>query len=260
MLFLVNAISLLIFFLIFYIIAQIKNNNGLADMAWGLGFIVVAITSTLYSKQFNLINITILSLVLIWGLRLFFYISVRNWNKAEDYRYVAMKTRWKTHIRFKALVYVFLLQGLLLYIISLPIQLANYQSLQLNQPLHYIIYSLGVILWIIGFIFEALGDSQLKKFKKNPEHKGQLMTKGLWSWTRHPNYFGESLMWWSIGIISISLLTSLSWIGLVGPLLITLLLLFVSGVPLLEKKYKDREDFKVYAQKTSKFFPLPPKK
>ncbi len=260
MLFLVNALVLLAFFVLFYIIALLKNNYGLADMAWGLGFIVIAISSLIYSRNFSLISITVTLLVAIWGFRLFFYIGIRNWNKDEDYRYVNMRKRWKTHIRLKAFIFVFLLQASFLYVISLPIQLVNFNRLVFSTPLEYVIYIVGLFLWIIGFIFESLGDRQLKTFKKDPNNKGKLMTEGLWSWTRHPNYFGESLMWWAIGIISVSTLSAYLFAGLIGPLFITYLLLYVSGVPLLERKYKDREDFKAYARKTSKFFPLPPKK
>ncbi len=228
-------------------------------MAWGLGFIVISLSSILYTQNFSLISITITALVLIWGLRLFFYIGIRNWNKPEDYRYVAMRQKWKTHVRLKALIYVFLLQASFLYIISLPIQIASYRLVLVTSTLDYTIYSIGLVLWIVGFIFEALGDAQLKAFKKNKDNKGKLMTIGLWSWTRHPNYFGEALMWWSIGIITVSTLEAYAFISFIGPLFITYLLLYVSGVPLLESKYKDREDFKLYKKRTSKFFPLPPK-
>jgi len=113
---------------------------------------------------------------------------------------------------------------------------------------------------LIGFYFEAVGDQQLKNFKKNPENKGKIMSSGLWKYTRHPNYFGEALMWWSVWVVSMSTLSITSLYGIVGPLFITYLLLYVSGVPLLEKKYKNNEAFQAYAKKTSIFFPLPPKK
>jgi steroid 5-alpha reductase family enzyme len=123
-----------------------------------------------------------------------------------------------------------------------------------------IIYVIGVLLWFVGFYFEALGDKQLKDFKKNPENKGKILQSGLWAYTRHPNYFGETMMWWGIFVISIASLEPIAFFGIVGPGLITYLLLFVSGIPLLEKKYKDNEVFQAYAQKTSVFFPRPPKK
>jgi len=251
---------LFVFFVIFFLIAQIKKNNGLADMAWGLGFVVVAVTSLIYSSNFSFIPLAVVGLVLIWGFRLFFYIGLRNWNKPEDYRYVNMREKWKTNVQIKAFFKVFMLQGLLLYIISLPIQFSMMTIKVVSEPFEFVIWGLGILLWFIGFYFEAVGDAQLKTFKKDPANKGKIMQSGLWKYTRHPNYFGEALMWWSIWIVSIATLEMLSFVGFVGPLLITLLLLFVSGVPLLEKKYKDNKDFQAYAKKTSIFFPLPPKK
>lgn len=258
--FLVNALVLFIFFVCFFIIAQVKKNNGLADMAWGLGFVVVALTGLLYTQNFSVLTLAVTALVLLWGFRLFFYIGIRNWSKPEDYRYVNMRKKWKTHLKIKAFFKVFMLQGILLYIISLPIQFAMQTKKAVDKPYEFVILGLGVLLWLIGFYFEAVGDAQLKTFKKNPDNKGKIMQSGLWKYTRHPNYFGEALMWWSVWIVSISTLEILSLFGFVGPLLITLLLLFVSGVPLLEKKYKDNPLFQEYARKTSIFFPLPPKK
>jgi steroid 5-alpha reductase family enzyme len=264
-LYLVNALVLWGFMTFFFLFAQVKKNNGLADMAWGLGFIVVALSSLIYqtlTKGFATINLAALvlsALVLIWGARLFFYIGIRNFNKPEDYRYVAMREKWKTNLYLKAYVYVFMLQGVLLYIISLPIQISYTLENVGVEMVSIIVIIVGVVLWIIGFIFEAVGDAQLKTFKKDPKNKGEIMQSGLWKYTRHPNYFGESLMWWAIWIVSISTFLPLAFVGVVGPLLITLLLLFVSGVPLLEKKYKDNPKFQAYAKKTSVFFPRKPK-
>jgi steroid 5-alpha reductase family enzyme len=258
--YLITALTLFIFFVIFFILAQLKKNNGLADMAWGLGFVVVALTGLIYTSSYDIVQITITLLVMLWGFRLFFYIGLRNWSKPEDFRYVAMRNKWKTNIRLKAFFKVFMLQGILLYIISLPIQFAMLSKKTVSEPFEYVILGLGILLWLIGYYFEAVGDAQLKTFKKDPKNKGKIMQSGLWKYTRHPNYFGEALMWWSVWIVSISTLEILNLFGFVGPLVITLLLLFVSGVPLLEKKYKDNVDFQAYAKKTSIFFPLPPKK
>lgn len=258
---LTNVIVLFIYFTTWFFIAQAKKNNGLADIAWGLGFMVVAIASLLATKEpLSLVNLTITVLVLIWGSRLFFYLGLRNWNRPEDYRYVQMKEKWKTNIPLKSFLYVFMLQGVLLFVISLPIQLAFMVDTTLSGPVPTIIYVIGLLLWIIGFYFEAVGDKQLKDFKKNPENKGKILQTGLWAYTRHPNYFGETMMWWGIFVILIASLEPITFFGIIGPGLITYLLLFVSGVPLLEKKYKDNEIFQAYARKTSIFFPLPPKK
>ena len=260
MIFLVNLGVLFIYFTIFFILAQVKKNNGLADIGWGMGFVVVAFSSLIYAGDYSLIPLTITALVTIWGFRLFFFLGLRNWNKAEDYRYVAMKEKWKTNLVLKAFIYVFMLQGAFLFIISLPIQLASYVNIQADSSLQYAILGFGVILWLIGFYFEAVGDQQLKKFKSIPPNKGKILSTGLWKYTRHPNYFGESVMWWAVWIVSMASLSFLSLLGIIGPIFITLLLLFVSGVPLLEKKYKNNALFQEYAKKTSVFFPLPPKK
>lgn len=258
--FLINAIVLFTFFVIFFILAQVKKNNGLADMAWGLGFIVIAVSSLVQQNTYTLMPLVITALVMLWGFRLFFYIGIRNWSKPEDYRYVAMREKWKTNLALNAFFKVFMLQGIFLFIISLPIQLANYSPSIVDSTLGYIVLGVGVLFWLIGYYFEVVGDQQLKNFKKDPSNKGKIMSSGLWKYTRHPNYFGEALMWWSIWIVSMGSLVLVNLVGFVGPLFITLLLLFVSGVPLLEKKYKNNEAFQAYAKKTSVFFPLPPKK
>ncbi len=260
MIFAVNALVILTFFILFFIIAQIRKNNGIADMAWGLGFVVVAASSLIFSQNCSLLSITISILVLIWGFRLFIYIGLRNWNKPEDFRYVRMKEKWRTAIALKSFITVFVLQGFLLYIISLPIQLSYYTTIPISSVFQFIHYLFGVALWIFGFYFEAVSDAQLKKFKQDASNKGKIMSSGLWKYTRHPNYFGESMMWWAIWITSMA---GFSWLGLAGsisPVLITYLLVFVSGIPLLEKKYKDNALFQAYAKKTSTFFPRPPKK
>ena len=260
MIFLVNLAVLFVYFTIFFILAQVKKNNGLADIGWGMGFVVVAFTSLIYVGDYSIIPLTITALVTIWGFRLFLFLGIRNWNKAEDYRYVAMKEKWKTNLVLKAFIYVFMLQGAFLFIISLPIQLASFVSVEADSLLQYIILGFGVILWLIGFFFEATGDAQLKKFKSNPTNKGKILSTGLWKYTRHPNYFGETVMWWAVWIVSLSTLKWITAVGIIGPAFITFLLLFVSGVPLLEKKYKNNVLFQEYAKRTSVFFPLPPKK
>ncbi|EUJ36717.1 hypothetical protein BCAMP_10595 [Brochothrix campestris FSL F6-1037] len=149
----------------------------------------------------------------------------------------------------KAYLNVFVFQGVILYVLSLPL---FFMMTAEPYPLHWWHY-LGLLVWLIGAFYEVVGDWQLQQFKANPANKGKLLTTGLWSTTRHPNYFGEALSWWGIYLLSITSVVSLS--GIIGPLGITLLLLFVSGVPLLEQKYKDRPDFQAYAAKTAKFFP-----
>lgn len=249
------ASILVVYFIIWFIIAKVKNNYGLVDIAWGLGFVVVAWTSFFTTNEWRTQSLAILLLVSAWGFRLFWHLFKRNWNSPEDYRYVRMRKRWGTTlVNLKSFLNVFALQGVLLFIISLPIMNSFYQEKTTFQWWQVA----GIIIWLIGFYFEVVGDLQLERFKKEPANKGKLLTTGLWSLTRHPNYFGEATCWWGIFLISFTTLDQL-WL-IISPIIITLLLLFVSGVPLLEKKYKDREDFKIYASKTAKFFPVIGKK
>lgn len=249
------AAGLFVYFVIWFIISTIKHKYSLVDIAWGGGFVVGAWTGILATFSMTIQNITILVLVTLWGVRLFWHLARRNWNKAEDYRYVNMRKRWGTKlVHLKAFFNVFVLQGVFLFIIALPITHAFANEI----ATFYWWQILGIVFWIIGFIFEVGGDFQLEKFKKNPVNQDKLLTSGFWSITRHPNYFGEALCWWGIFLVAYTEISD-SWL-LISPVLITLLLLFVSGVPLLEKKYQDRKDFKKYAKKTAKFFPIIGKK
>ncbi|WP_422486920.1 DUF1295 domain-containing protein [Gudongella sp. DL1XJH-153] len=252
--YLVTLLVLFIYFNIVFAIAQSKKNNGLIDIAWGFGFVVVAVTSYLISAEYTLRGSVITILVLLWGLRLSWHLFKRNWNKKEDYRYVAMREKWgsKNHA-VMAYIRVFMSQMALCFIIALPIMITNFSSVEGLVILDFV----GIAIWIIGYYFEVVGDAQLKEFISNPENKGKLMKYGLWKYTRHPNYFGEATMWWGIFLISLSVPGSL--LGIISPITITTLLLFVSGVPLLEKKYKDHPEWDEYARKTSKFIPMPPK-
>lgn len=260
MLFLHVFLALFVFFVLFFIIAQIKNNNGLADVAWGLGFVVVAITSLISSGSYTLPQLVVTALVLLWGLRLFFYLGIRNWSKPEDFRYVDMKRQWKTNLKIKAFFYVFMLQMSFLYLIALPIMVVNRSAVYTIDTLSLVLIGVGVVLWLVGFYFEVLGDYQLKVFKSNPANKGKILTTGVWKYTRHPNYFGEALMWWAVWVVALSSGNPWVWAAIVGPAFITYLLVFVSGVPLLEKKYKNNEAYQAYAKVTSIFIPLPKKK
>lgn len=244
------------FFTIAFFIAQAKENNGLQDVAWGFGFVVVALYTYFFSETESLNGLVITVFVILWGGRLGYHLFKRNWNSPEDRRYVAMRKGWiekDKNVRLTAYVNIFMFQMLLLLIIVQPVMLVNTRP---GNGLNIINY-IGIAVWIVGYFFEVVGDAQLKKFKEDPNNKGKLMTKGLWAYTRHPNYFGEATMWW--GIFLVSLVEPISFIGIIGPVAITFLLLKVSGVPMLEKKYEGREDFEEYKKRTSKFIPMPTK-
>ena len=233
-----SAAVIFIFMTLAFILATIKKRNDIADVAWGIGFILVAIFNTLYYPQANTFAISFLTS--IWGFRLASHIYKRNKNKPEDFRYQQWRNEWGKFFLIRSYLQVFLLQGFFMLLISMPIILAI-------KSFSYF----GLIVWLIGFAFESIGDQQLANFIKDPQNKGKVMDQGLWAYTRHPNYFGEVTMWWGIWLISGNPL------AIIVPLTISFLIIFVSGIPLLEKKYENDPLYKVYKSKTSIFFPIP---
>lgn len=249
------TIVLCIYFTGLFALAQYLKDNSIVDIAWGFGFVIVAVTGYLVMPEPTRVSQLTVLFVSIWGGRLALHLAKRNIGKGEDFRYVNMRKRWGTHFaKLKAFLNVFVLQGVLLMIVSMPILFVMTGTS--NQ--FYWWNAVGILFWIIGFAYEVIGDYQLAQFKKNPNNKGKLLTTGLWSTTRHPNYFGEAFLWWGIFLVTLNEGRN-AW-GIIGPIVITLLLLFVSGVPLLEKKYEQRADFKIYAKKTAMFVPFIGKK
>lgn len=246
------AILLFLYMNLWFIVSLIKKRSDLADLAWGLGFVLLAWASLIASNQFNLRGLLITTLVTIWGLRLASHIYRRVSAKPEDARYAQWRIDWGSTFIFRSYLQIFILQGIFLFVIS---QSFLHINLSLSQPLTYLDL-LGLVVWLTGFLFESIADKQLTDFVRNPENKGHLMTKGLWHYSRHPNYFGEVTQWWGIYLLSLSVGGVLT---ILSPLTITLLILFVSGVPLLEKKYTGRPDWEEYKSKTSVFLPLPPR-
>ncbi len=245
------ALALFLFMTAWFVAAVFMKRNDIADIAWGLGFVVMSWSAFLlseYSGRSLLVNV----LVTIWGLRLAWHITRRNLRKSEDSRYAAWRASWK-YFTLRSYVQIFLLQGIFLYVILLPVLFIHASA---PVPLH-LLDILGAMLWIVGFFFESVGDRQLKQFLHDPANKGKIMETGLWAYSRHPNYFGEVVQWWGIFLCALALPNGS--LTIVGPLLITFLILFVSGIPLLEKKYAGRPDFEAYKRRTSVFIPLPPR-
>lgn len=246
------ALTLLGYMTFWFIVSVIKKRNDVADIAWGLGFVLMAWLS-FFLSGFSFKAVLVNGLVTVWGLRLAWYIYNRNKNKSEDLRYLEWRKTWK-YFYLRSYLQVFLLQGIFLFLISIPVMFINH-SVSGSFGISEVV---GFIVWGIGFYFESTGDKQLKEFISNPANKGKLMNRGLWQYSRHPNYFGEVTQWWGIFIIALSIPNS--FFTIIGPLTITTLILFVSGVPLLEKKYAGRPDFEEYKKGTSKFIPLPPRR
>lgn len=250
------ALTLWMYMTGWFVLSIWKRRNDVADTAWGLGFVLVALTSLLSSSSsLNGRGVFVSTLVLLWGLRLAIHISHRNRGKAEDTRYVEMRKSWGSLFFFRSYMQVFLLQGALLLLVATPVLYINLLGKGGDRMTW--IDALGTSIWITGFLFESIGDSQLTKFISNPMNKGKLMTTGLWRYTRHPNYFGEVTQWWGLFVIACSL--PQGWITIIGPLTITGLILFVSGIPMLERKMMTHPDFPAYAKRTSVFLPWFPK-
>jgi steroid 5-alpha reductase family enzyme len=232
----------------------VLRDASIVDIFWGLGFGMIAIVGWALADGVPARRKLVTILTVIWGLRLAVHLLVRNWGGGEDYRYRAMRRRWGERFPVISLVTVFGLQGALMWIVSLPVQAA--QAATAPDALTWV-DGLGVVLWLVGFSFEVVGDWQLRRFKGDPDNKGRVMDRGLWRYTRHPNYFGDAALWWGLGVIALS---ARGWWSLAGPLVMTVLLLRVSGVPLLERRMqRTRPDYEEYARRTSAFVPLPPK-
>ncbi|MFW6229423.1 MAG: DUF1295 domain-containing protein [Halanaerobium sp.] len=246
------AILLFIYFTGFYIFCMLKNDNSYVDIAWGFGY-VVAVLFTLIRTEIATVDILVALMVTVWGGRLGIHILSRKIGKPEDFRYQQMRKNWN-NFYIQSFFRIFMLQGFLLYIIVYPSIKIISNNVKTMSLLGYI----GVLVWLIGFGFEVIADWQLKKFIENRESKAEIMNSGLWKYSRHPNYFGEALLWWGIYLIALDTVGGL--LIILSPILITFLVRFVSGVPLLEKRYEDHENYQKYAEKTNIFFPWFPKK
>lgn len=252
--FLLLAVILCIYMNLWFVVSLIKKRNDVADIAWGLGFVLLAWASCLLAMELDAQSIIAITLVSVWGIRLAWHIHKRNRGKEEDYRYKLWREEWGKWFYLRSYLQVYILQGILLYIIVLPVLVINNNA----DGAFTILDVLGICIWLIGFFFEVVGDWQLSRFIQNPTNKGKLMTSGLWQYTRHPNYFGEVTQWWGIWLVALS--DPLSWISIIGPLTITFLILKVSGIPMLEKKMEKNPSFIEYKNTVSRFFPLPPRK
>jgi 3-oxo-5-alpha-steroid 4-dehydrogenase 1 len=252
--FVVAAIATFTFMVSFYLLALAKDDYSIVDVAWGLGFVNITVVSLIFDSEFTLQKLAFSSLILIWGLRLAGYLYARNATVGEDYRYQEMRKGWGSTHKLQAFFKVFMLQGVLMLIIAIPILHAfasdNFEISKLWQYL-------GLIIAISGLSFEIVADSQMWYFKKDQRNKGLVLNTGLWRYSRHPNYFGETVFWW--GVFLVTLDSTIPIYIVVSPILITFLLLKVSGVTLLEQKLGKNSKYKNYQNATSAFIPWPPK-
>ena len=241
---------------ILWIISVIIKNVSIVDLFWGFGFVLTNVFYFISTDGLGLRKVILLILVSIWGFRLTGYLSWRNIGKGEDYRYKQFRRKYgENRYWWISFFQTFLLQGILMWLISAPLLGAQYHG-QEKSPgsLDYA----GIALWITGFIFETFGDYQLARFKADPSNKGKVLSSGLWRYTRHPNYFGDSAVWWGYGFLCLG--AGSIW-PVLGSILMTALIIKVSGVALLEKNLIDKKpEYREYIEKTSAFVPWFPKK
>ena len=244
----INALLLFIYMTLAFGVAQARRRLDTVDVAWGLGFVLVAWAAEL--QQASGRSLLIALLVSIWGLRLAWHIGERSRKRGEDPRYVELTQNWNGNIWLRAYLSIFLVQGALIWLVSLPVVMAA------GRQLHGLSWLsvLGALIWLAGFVFEATADRQLANFLADKNHPKVLQT-GLWRYSRHPNYFGELKQWGGIGIIALQ--ASYGWLGLLGPLILSLLIIFVSGIPPIEKRRQKDADYQLYQRRTSPLIPLP---
>jgi len=239
-------------FSVLWALSLALKNAGIVDIFWGPGFVLVgAFYAITIPGAPTLRGLVVLALVTVWALRLALHIGVRNIGAGEDFRYRKWRDEAGDNFWWISFFKVFLLQAVVLWIVSSPLLLAHTGG---SDPIG-LIGGLGVALWCCGFVYETVADWQLRRFKKDPANAGRVMRAGLWSLSRHPNYFGETVLWWGIGLLA---LPAGGWITLAGPILITFLLLEVSGVALLDSEMVERRPgYADYISSTPAFIPLP---
>lgn len=253
--FIVIPIALFVYVVLQWAASVALKDSSIVDRFWGGGFVVAAGVAFLYAKDRTPGAVLLLALTAIWGLRLSIYLTWRNWGKGEDYRYVAMRKRHGDRFPLVSLGTVFVLQGTLTWFISLPLQVGILWHVPALGPLDYA----GAALWAVGVLFESVGDAQLARFKADPANAGRVMDRGLWRYTRHPNYFGDAVAWWGLYLVAASAPSGAYTI--LSPALMTLFLVRVSGVALLEKKLKKtRPEYEDYIRRTNAFLPGLPRK
>lgn len=250
-LFFTAAALLLLYMCCMFLIGLKARDNSLVDIAYGPAFVFACWGAWFFSGDMipHFRPLLLLSLLTLWGLRLGLHIGLRHRGKKEDFRYQKFRRDWGDTIIWRSFLQIYMLQGAVVFIIATPVLLA------IGAPGGSLAWSdiVGIVLFFIGFLFEAISDYQLTVFKRGGANKGKVIMHGLWRYTRHPNYFGEATLWW--GIFLIGLGSPYGLIGIISPLTIAFLLLKVSGIPMLEVKYQGNPDFEAYKARTNAFFP-----
>lgn len=252
-----QALLVILIMMTFLWLVSIRLRNvSIVDLFWGLGFVVAGSVYFLNAEGLELRKILVMTMVVIWGLRLSVYLTWRNWGKGEDYRYQQFRRKYGEN-RYWWISYfqVFILQGILMWLVSAPLLGAQFYGHEKNLGW---LDAAGTLFWIIGITFEAGGDFQLARFKSNQANKGKVLDTGFWRYTRHPNYFGDASVWLGYAFFSIA---AGSYVPVMGSILMTALIIKVSGVALLEKNLNNtKPEYKEYIRKTNSFIPWFPRK
>lgn len=244
------ALIVFVYMTAVFFLAMLLKDNSIVDIFWGIGFMVLTLFFLFRQSGTDLNRVMVASLVLLWAIRLSVHIFLRNKGRGEDFRYANWRRTWKYFV-LRSYLQIFMLQGFFMLVIAWPVLHILGSS---GEREFGLIHIAGLLIFTVGFYFEAAGDYQLMKFRKNPENQGKIIATGLWKLTRHPNYFGEALLWWGIWLMAVPVVDGIFTI--VSPITITLLLRYVSGVPMLEKKYEGRVDWEEYKSRTPIFFPF----
>ena len=246
--------ALLLLFTLLWLASLWLANASIVDMWWGPAFVLALAVYLQFALPAHPRGWLILGTTTLWALRLAWYIGQRNVGHGEDPRYRAWREQHGGRWWWRSYLQVFVLQAVIAWMVSSPLSFAA----RGDAPFPSILDLTGTVLFVVGLLFEAVADAQLAAFKRNPASHGQVMDRGLWRYSRHPNYFGEALLWWGFGLIGAS--APGGWVGLIGPLLMTFLLLRVSGVALLERGLvKTRPGYADYVARTSAFVPWFPR-
>lgn len=247
----INLVAALLYMSLWFVAARKRRRLDTVDSAWGGGFALIAWVTVWQAASWRTAVIALL--VTAWSARLTSHLARRTHQSGEDPRYVDMAKRWKGHFWLRAYLSVFLTQGLLVWLVAMPIMIAA------GKPVSGLgwLTLVGGVVWLKGFIIEAIADRQLAAFRAKPGNKGKNMESGLWHYSRHPNYYGELLQWWGIGLIALQVQWGVA--GLLGPLVLTVLIVFVSGIPLIEKRRADNPAYQAYKRRTSPLILWPPK-
>ncbi|NUO81707.1 DUF1295 domain-containing protein [candidate division KSB1 bacterium] len=250
-----TAFAIFVYVTLVWLLSLPLKNSSIVDVFWGPGFILAnGVAFMLAPEGFLARKGLVTVLVCVWALRLAIYIFWRNHGKGEDFRYRAWREENPKNWWWFSFFKVFLLQGVMLWLIAIPLLVAQFSATP--AQLVWLDYA-GVGIWAVGFFFEAVGDAQMLRFKSNPANRGKLMNTGLWRYTRHPNYFGEAVLWW--GCFLFAAATGAYW-TIISPIIITTLLLKVSGVTMLEKTLQNtKPGYREYQQNTNAFWPWPPR-